>query len=242
MRLLLALLLFLIFATPSQSAFHFTIGDADTVSLTDNAALTFPDGDWTLFCKLRLTSTSGWGSDGQVVDWGNGGSFRLRIDQDLGVPGAVELFISDGTDTIDVSSDPLQPYDLSTSWTTVLAERNGSNFNVEVNGSVVVTTAVGNVDAVDVAAPLHFGRASGGANPIDADIAECVKFDRVLTAGEKAGINQGTDISPGTCLNKTSMSWYVPMIRDYVERKVGIAVTNTGTTVVAHPRIIFCAD
>jgi hypothetical protein len=55
-----------------------------------------------------------------------------------------------------------------------------------------------------------------------------------LTAGEISSLNRFSV----NCIR--DFEWYVPMIREYIEVKNGLAMTNTNTVNGAGPALMYC--
>jgi hypothetical protein len=66
-------------------------------------------------------------------------------------------------------------------------------------------------------------------------MAEWAKWDRALIDTERAALALG--FSP--LFFPRELKWYLPMVRPYVELKEGLTVTNDGSTIGAHPPIIY---
>jgi hypothetical protein len=106
-----------------------------------------------------------------------------------------------------------------------------------VDGSADGSAVNSSVDAINVGTALYFGARSDEDNDrrLGGDMAEWAKWDRTLIDTERAALASG--FSP--LFFPRELKWYVPMIRPYVELKEGLTVTNDGSTIGAHPAIIY---
>lgn len=71
----------------------------------------------------------------------------------------------------------------------------------------------------------------------DGDIADLGVWNQVLNAGEIAGLAKGF-----ACrfARPSALTWYSRLIRNAIDLRGGVAITNTnGATVSTHPRIIY---
>jgi hypothetical protein len=71
--------------------------------------------------------------------------------------------------------------------------------------------------------------------PYDGDIAECGIWNAALTAAEIASLAKGM-----TCdkVRPQSLVFYAPLVRDLIDYKGGLTITNNNTATVAnHPRV-----
>jgi len=218
-------------------AFNFT--DNCSILLADNAALTFPDGDWAIGGYVKFSSRTG-STARNLFLWGSGYSnkFEVRVGDasHASFPDDINLTFLDGDGTTISFSTGSNEFGSNTSWTHILIERTGTTIAVYKNGEITGSGGNANLDALDAGASFRLGNNAYDTGDFLGDMAEWAKWDRALSAAEKAGLAAG--YAPSCYPN--SLMWYVPMIRDYVELVKGIAVTNNGTTVSAHPRIIYC--
>ena len=109
---------------------------------------------------------------------------------------------------------------------------------IYLNGvSQTITQLVGDpTGSVDTNTDAYVigARGNDAIRNFDGKEAEFAIWDRILTADEIAGISKG--FSPLFFLR--SLVSYSPLIRNMVDLKNG-AITDTGTTEFAHPRIIY---
>lgn len=87
---------------------------------------------------------------------------------------------------------------------------------------------------VDNSEVMNIGNRADGARSWYGALAEFAAWDRILTADEIASLAKGYSPSFFT----RSLVSYEPMLRDNINKKIA-ASTITGTTVSAHPRIIY---
>lgn len=215
-------------------AWHFNEIDQE-VQITDNAALTLPDADWTLGGWLKLDDNTGsnfqyflsWGAlnanpscNWLVNESGAGDANKMQaLVEDSG--GQQFAVISTGTPGT------------STAWQHVALVRLGSTLTQYINGAADGTDTDATVDAVDVTTNLYFGTRSvdptnrwfGGA------MAEWAKWDRALSVGELLGLAAGW-----TPDHFPTPVWQIRMFGgQYAEMRVPLTVTNNGSTAADHP-------
>lgn len=248
-NLFLSCLLVVLFFVPSAQSAWLYDNAADGVTQTSNAAWNLPDGDWTIVlwivtngnafgsCYARLIARNG-SNHGSAPSWliGAGCPSSGAAYDNI----AFEIYDDDGTDLtneeIISTSSPIAttgvPY-------LILVERTGSTINIEVNGTQVVTYTDANIDGcngdntdVVIGNRPALNRAPNGR------IWGVAKWDRVLIDGEKTALEKGWD---PLCF-RNGLKVYTPAIRNYVERKVGIATSHSGTTVTASGRTYFCGE
>jgi len=215
----------------------------DDVQFTDNAALTLPDGDWTIAGWIKLDDNAGvkyqyflsWGT----VDANPNLNWMFRehncdagdvdklscscLDAD-GDGGATIFIISAGTPGT------------STVWQHLILQRSGDDITQYVNNVADGTVNDAAMDAVNVAGNLFLGSRSDqdADRRFGGDMAEWAKWDRALNASERAGL-----VKRYSPLFYPGWKWYVPMIRAYQELIVPLTVTNDGSIAAPHPPIIY---
>ena len=105
-----------------------------------------------------------------------------------------------------------------------------------LNGASVATGTV-NIGTQNTATRITIGARDNTSigNFINADIAEIGIWSAALTAAEIASLSKGM-----TCdkIRPQNLVFYAPIVRDLIDQKNGLAITNNGgATVAAHPRI-----
>lgn len=214
----------------------------DYVTLGDDAALTLPDGDWSLGGLVKLTDNTG-SLYQYFLSWGSFAAapsinifFREASASD---PNGLDMWIedSDGS-SIDHDNIGATP-GISTDWQHVLYVRSGAgSITLYIDNVATHTEANANLDAVDVASALNFGRRSDGntSRYFGGDMAEWAKWDVALSASQRQDL---TDLkSPDH--HTTGLTWYVKMLADdYNEEIVPLIVTNNGSTSATHPDITY---
>lgn len=218
----------------------------DYVSVADGPATTFPNANWAIGGWIKLSTTTGWSFDftfvSAGVSGGSEGEFVLGIDQDGGSSTRVELYIADDFYGSEVNlASTGDEFVGNTNWTHVLLLRSGSNFVFYINGVASGTASVGGIDELNFNTPLVFGTyyaETGNFTAIPASLAGWAKWDRAPSQAEITGLAQG--FSP-SCVPGSQMLNF-PMTGPYQEIRSGLAVTNSGTIVAAHPRMIFCGE
>jgi len=95
------------------------------------------------------------------------------------------------------------------------------------------STPVGTL--VTTASAPFIGNRSGGDRGWDGHLAEIGVWDRLLSAGEMAGLGGAPHMSPDGYFSPT---YYWDLIRD-LPRWGGVVLTPTGTTVQPHPPMAY---
>lgn len=216
----------------------------DNVTMADGAATSLPNADWTIACRVRLTSTTGWATDGTIFvavrqSGGGEGEIGVGIDQDSGTVDNLQMYIADDAygSEIDVEGTGA-PFTGNTNWNLVIVKRIGANIVAKVNNSTVFSESVGGIDSLDFTTPWHFG--SGlSSNYLPGALADCAKWNRATSDAEDTAM---MNFSTNCFMNglAAGSGWMVPMTGAYQELVNPLAVTNTGTTATAHPGIFMC--
>jgi concanavalin A-like lectin/glucanase superfamily protein len=220
----------------AYAAFTFT-NSSNIVTLADNAALTIPNADWTIAGFFRSSSTTSPISGGQrVFTWesSTGENFlgTLKASGGSGTSlNTIQIYSSYPSSTFDFLIQPA--YTSDTNWHSYIAVRSSGTVTLYLDGTSIGTDTL--AFGWDEATTWKFGNRGDGARPFVGDLAEWAKWDRALNAAEIAGL--AARFSPN-CF--PGFTWFTPMIADYNEIKAGIVVTNSSSTITAHPRIISC--
>lgn len=214
----------------------FTIdASSDNLQLADNAALTLPDGDWTIVLWVKQTTDiQAYGQ--RTISTNDGGSTK-KIDCSISSTGNLDFFFTDddGTTVSGAATGALM--DNNTNWVHVTYRRSGTTVELFQDAVSKASVTDATFNGLDFAAPLYIGNRGGGTQNrgLIGSMAEFAKWDRALNADELVALSKG--FSPA--FFRDSLKLYFPMIREYVERIVNVAVTNTSTVVGVHPRIIY---
>lgn len=202
----------------------------DYVTLGDDAALTLPNGDWTIGGWTKLTDNTGTLYQ-YFMSWG---AF-------MATP-AFQWFFTEASEGAapnklswrfnSTTTNSTGTYGSSTAWQHIALQRSGTTVSLYVNGSADATTSSLSA-AVNVADTFYIGtrqdlnvdRFFGGT------MSEWAKWDRALSADELASLALG--YSPIFM----KPVWYLPMQTAYTETRVPLTVTNNGSTYGDHPRI-----
>lgn len=215
-------------------AWHFDEVD-DYVTIDDHAALTLPAGDWSIGGWFKLTDNIGWYYQ-YIFSCGTSNFYGFYVTESHGAgsPHELEFWVSEelSANAVTTNTNPGS----HTNWQHVLAVKNGTTLRQYSDGSLNGSTTA-TVGEVDPDTDLCFGssydqnvnRFFGGS------MAEWASWDRALSTDEIAALAAG--YSPA-CF-PLDRKWYVPMVRDYVERDKALTVTNNGSIVVDHPPIIY---
>jgi hypothetical protein len=119
-------------------------------------------------------------------------------------------------------------------WTHACAvtESSSSRFGA-INGVLSATNTVSRTYTANNA--LGIGATHTGSAPFDGFLAEVGIWKAALTADEIASLAKGM-----TCdkVRPQSLVFYAPLVRDLIDQKGGLTITNNnGATVANHPRV-----
>ena len=213
------------------------------VSVADHAALTFPDGDWTVAGWVKLDDTTGNGWQ-YIISWGLHGadpSWNWYIGEEDAPstnPYSLRFQIDDAAGDFKSYYTTGNVFN-TTNWVHCVLRRSSGTFTMFVDGSENAThhSSSGTVNDINVAGALEFGRRSDDHPDryLGGSLAEFGKWDRALTDEELAALAKG--FAP--TFFRHNLAWYVPMIRPYHEHVAGLSLTNNSSTVVDHPNIIY---
>ena len=216
-------------------AFSFD-GTNDAVSLADNAALTLPDADWTISGWFKLTTITYPADDPRILQWGTSGANTIVLAFGTAGTDIDKIYLSSqDADTTVITADPGGNFSADTNWHNIIVQRSSTTVTVYLDNSSIASVSNASYDAVNNADSFYLGNGAALARPFGGLMAEWAKWDVALDASQRASLVSG--YSPS--FFKTSLMWYVPMIREYIETKTGIVITNSGTIVADHPRIIY---
>ncbi len=220
-------------------AWHFDETN-DEVQITDHAALTLPDADWTIAGWLKLDDNVGnifqyflsWGTTSAQpnINW-------FFPETDAGLDNdqlKLVMLDSDGdgfpAGAIVGASSP----GLRTDWMHLAVVRTGAGVITQyIDGAADGTATDATFDAVNRAGNFHFGCRSdfSATRYFGGDLAEWAKWDRALSADELLGLAAG--FTPD---HYPTPAWHVPMWgNQYHELRVPLTVTNDGSTAIDHP-------
>ncbi len=217
-------------------AWHFDETSGHYVTLGDNAALTLPDGDWTIGGWIKLDDNLGsfyqyflsWGrlNVSPSCNWffnealapSNGNKLSVAV---VDGGGDAFFFTSSGTPGT------------NTAWQHLALARASGVLTQYINGAADGSESDALVDAIDVGDSLYLGMRSDGSisRRLGGSMAEWAKWNRALSAGELLGLAAGwtPDSFP-------TPAWHVPMFGgQYIEKRVPLTVTNNNSTAADHP-------
>lgn len=208
----------------------------DYVSIADNTALDLPNGNWAIVIWAQETSRETSArlyardpfptSNNAIQIYFGSGEFDDEIYVDMFNSGGSSIGIT-GDATPILSGNPF----------TVIVERSGTTVTLYVNGSATGNTVTLNT-ALDTNVAGILGNRGDFARGFRGQIYGFAIYHRELSPGEKAAF---TVPFAANC-TWNSLAVYVPAIREYAEVVKGLTLTNSGTDVVAHPRMIFCGE
>jgi hypothetical protein len=218
----------------------------DFQSIADNAALTLPDGDWSIGCWLNLDSNAGTAYQ-YIMSWGGfdaTNSFNLYVGEASLADATdrnefqVKSKDSGGTSAGIVRTNGNPGLDLT--WQHVLVVRASNVMDIYINGSSQASLAMVGYNVVNRTSAFELGRRTDGnsARYFGGDMAEVFKADFAVTADQIAALQVA---SPAVVLGGQiydSNGWHIPLLGDVNDRGGNLAVTNNGATVAEHPPII----
>lgn len=206
-------------------------GTTQYLSIPDNSNLDVT-GALTIACHCRSTFTPS-GDHILVSKWvgtGNQRSYLIglsanKIWLNISTAGASPGFEKLGATNVGPGQSHIAlTYNPSTSFTGFL------------NGSADVTSTVGVPASIfNSTSDLNISRLTSGSFHFGGTIAEIGIWSATLTAAEVASLAKGM-----TCdkVRPQNLVFYAPLVRDLIDAKSGLAITNNnGATVAPHPRI-----
>lgn len=217
-------------------ALYFDEAD-DYLAVADDSAMDFPDADFMMAGWIRFTS--GAGSSAQYIFWRNDPS---------NAPGWWFLYAEGSTNagwTLRNSSGSLVSCAGTISvdagnWHYFELVRDGANMYIYRDGVEVASGSVATAGGIDAPADLIVGVRGSDFSSIrffGGDLAEWALWQRLPSDDERAALRKG--YSP--LFFPRGMSFYMPMVRESVERIVPVSVTNNGPVPSSHPPIIYPA-
>lgn len=214
-------------------AFYFGTG-TQSVTLADHAALDLPNGEWAIAFRAQETSRA---TSSRLVYRSNFPTTANSIEITMGSGAFANEFYVNIVDASDSTlSFPItaNPFNAGTPVDFILQRESDGFVRLYFNAALAGTSNAQLTTAINTSAALWLGNRSDSARPFNGWIAEYTQRNRAFTPDERAAHYAGFSppFFPGRAV-------YVPAIRDYVELQAGIAVTNNGSTVVAHPPIIY---
>jgi len=221
-------------------AWHFDETSGHYVTFGDAAALTLPDGDWTIAGWIKLDDNTG--SNYQYfLSWGGfGASPSLNWyfhEASVADPNVLKFFIEDASgdpgSTITSTGTP----GTSTAWQHLAAVRSGNTVTQYVNGVADGTFTNAAFGGVNVAASMYLGMRSDNDpdRRFGGSMAEWAKWDRALAVGERAALVAG--FSPR--MMPYNLKWHTRMLGGWDEWYGGLTVTNNNSTLADHPPMIY---
>ncbi len=208
----------------------------DDVQLTDNAALTLPDADWSLGGLIKLDDNVGSFYQ-YFISWNvfaTNDSIHIYFHEaSEPEPNFIHLNIhdSDGTAFAIKGGTP----GTSTSWQHVMVVRSGDDFTLYVDNVSIGTFNQPLFNAVNSTATFYIGSRNGDADRFTgADMAEWAKWDSALSSGDRADL---TNLHRPNSISAQPV-WYCSMVNTYTESIVPLTVTNNGSVEGTHPQMI----
>ena len=203
-----------------------------SVQITDNAALSLPDSNWSMGGWINFDNVTGslYQYFISCGAFNSANTFHWYLYETSTSPSKEIRFIMNGT-TISIFSTST-PGD-TTGWQHVLLVRSGSTLTQYIDGVADGSVAISG--GTNCESDLYFGRRAitPADRWYDGSTAEWAKWDRALNSGEISDLSGGD--APSNF--PTSLAWYIDMIDDYTESEVPLTVTNNSSTIVTHPSI-----
>lgn len=244
-RILKIVFVVLLLSGTAMASWQFTDGADRHVQMSDDAALTFPAGDFSIGGFIRVTSNAGADVE-YIVGWGTVGadpSMWIRFHEG-GHANAnkVRMLIRDNEGDNALNLSTATPGADLNNWHHILWVRDGTDFIFYYDGVFDSNDALtGTVGACDVATTMKFGIGNDfdGGGRFGGDTAYWGKWDRALTQDEITGLAGGCD--PNSY--PTNLAWALPMI-DFVDEQIGgITITEgTSAATTTNPSVAQCAN
>jgi len=215
-------------------AYNFTAASSQYLSAPDTASLDIT-GAITLAAWVK--SSGSYGTRGIVSKFEtatNNRSYALYIN----ASGQLLVALAPNGTALNVRSDTGSTI-LGTNWRHVAATFVPStSVTLYVGGVAESTTNNSQLIPSSIysgAASLWVGSVSNTTSTWDGLIAEASIYNAALTAAEIASLAKGM-----TCdkIRPQSLVFYAPLVRDLIDQKGGLTITNNnGATVANHPRV-----
>ena len=237
-KILITIFLFLFMAVSVNAAFLFDEVN-DYITLADNPALTLPDGDWTIAFWMKVPDLTGSGAQ-QIMNWGGDGaapSMQIYIGEaSSGIPGRMSMHLKDSDGDV-LNVDTATGVITTGTWLHIVWARTSNTLKCYVDNVEKGSATNALYDDTNVADSLYIGVRANleAASHYGGELAELAKWNKFLSAAERAALANGYAPS----VFPESLAWYMPMIREYQEIMVPLTVTNNGTTVTEHPRMLY---
>jgi len=210
-------------------AYNFN-GTNQNLSVADNAALDIT-GELTIACfaKANTTITGTGPLISKFTSTGGQRSYRIFIFQD-------KLYINvsrlgSAASTLEIGGLTLLG---TTEFHCAMSFTPSTNFTAYLNGNIEATTSISVPAAIyNSNSPLTIGFST--PNYFPGIIAEVGIWNVALTQPEIASLAKGM-----TCdkVRPQSLVFYAPLVRDLIDQKGGLTITNNnGATVANHPRV-----
>lgn len=198
-------------------------------TIGDDAALSLPDGDWTIGGWLKLDDNDGT-SYQYFFSWntiGTNNSIGIYF-REGGAYGQLTFRVKDGDGTEKTLISDGTPGSL-TRWQHVLARRIDADNKVEMylDGVYETYNWATDLGAVNHTGSLYLGARSdvSATRMYGGDMAEWAKWDRALSTDEIAALAAGYPVSD---FYDSAIKWHLPM-NDWTERIAGLTVTPVGS-------------
>lgn len=222
-------------------AWLFDDSNTDDVQISDNAALTFPDADWTIAGWIKLTSNTGsfyqyfcsWNAFNAV------NSFQWYFGEASSPEANKLLFLHEDAGADQVLNEGSGTPGTRTDWMHLAMTRSGSTVEHYVDAVSEGSDVNASFDAIDWTGAFYLGSraTSPTARYLDGAMAEWAKWDRALSTPEIAALANG--MRPWRF--GESLKWYLPMKvggtgGDYEDWGPSrLTVTNNGSLHADHP-------
>lgn len=236
MKMLNVLLIWLLLCSQAFGAWTFD-GSSQDVGVTDNALLDFPDGDWTVAGWFNVASNVGT-SFNALVGWGTVSadpSFNVYCrEASAATPNAISVNYQDAEGDPAAFESSTTPCSTTATWQHLILTRSSTTLTLYIGNTSVATQTNANIDGAAVSDTWQFGNSGTATHFFNGSLADWGRVDRVISAGERATLQNFS----WNCLAGPKFHW--PMIRDFVEVRSGLTVTNNGATISAGPPITYC--
>ena len=203
-------------------------------TLADDAALTLPNGDWSLGGWFKITNNAGiyqqWFFNWNAYSRPYLYAFVFEASAASGA-NEIKIGVHDGTNytLLTGTSTP----GTSTAWQHLLLVRSGNTITQYIDGAADGSSNT-SVVAVDAGVDLHMGGRGVGETNYNflGELAKWAKWDTALSASERAQLVDGED---PMAIQSANLAWHLDGLTEQIE---GIAVTNNGSTASDDPSIM----
>jgi Concanavalin A-like lectin/glucanases superfamily len=230
---LCALLLGAFLASPVHAAFNFN-GSDQSVNIADDAVLDNPDADWTYAFMWLMNATTG-GQDrrffSNTTALGDNPGFAFYVSNSSG-PGNVVARNNPDSGTDQITTSSAQEGNTTGVWRRVIVQHTGNALTIFLDNTQIATSNVVAVASAGPAGGLYLGAFPGSVADGNGALCDIAKWSRLLTADERAALNLWSAKA-----FPQSQQFFIPAVREFIEIRVPLTLTNSSSTIVDCPRL-----